>query len=141
MRLAHSLKNPDIGDLHAAVTLVAKGTRWSASVNTQYNPVFGVINFAHDAQSGLLNLSTAALAGREREVASGVLPSAAASPGSFPAARLAWLTCSANEHVPRTCTRVPLSNAVWLVAGVEVGLSQAKRTVDAGHRSVRCLST
>jgi hypothetical protein len=74
LRLAHSLKNLDIGDLHAAVTLVAKGTRWFASVNTQYNPVFGVINFARDAQSGLLNLSTTALAGREREVASGVFP-------------------------------------------------------------------
>ena len=74
LRLTHLLKNLDIGDLHAAVTLVAKGTRWFASVNTQYNPVFGVINFARDAQSGLLNLSTTALAGREREVASGVFP-------------------------------------------------------------------
>jgi hypothetical protein len=56
------------------VTLVAKGTRWFASVNTQYNPIFGVINFARDAQAGLLNLSTTALAGRERQVASGVFP-------------------------------------------------------------------
>ena len=49
LRLTHLLKNLDIGDLHAAVTLVAKGTRWFASVNTQYHPVFGVINFARDA--------------------------------------------------------------------------------------------
>jgi hypothetical protein len=49
LRLTHLPKNLDIGDPHAAVTLVAKGTRWFASINTQYNPIFGVISFACDA--------------------------------------------------------------------------------------------
>ena len=63
LRMAHLPKNLDTGDLDAAVMLVAEGTRWFASVSTQYNPVFGVINFArnapaqkaaeHAAQSGL----------------------------------------------------------------------------------------
>ncbi|NBT82699.1 MAG: hypothetical protein EBT56_13985 [Betaproteobacteria bacterium] len=74
LRLAQSMKNLDIGDLHAAISLIAKGTRWFASINTQYNPIFGIINFARDLQSGLLNLSTTAIAGKEREVASGVWP-------------------------------------------------------------------
>ncbi|NBP40631.1 MAG: hypothetical protein EBV34_19805, partial [Betaproteobacteria bacterium] len=74
LRLAQSIKNLDIGDLHAAISLIAKGTRWFASINTQYNPIFGIINFARDLQSGLLNLSTTAIAGKEREVASGVWP-------------------------------------------------------------------
>ncbi|NBT72363.1 MAG: hypothetical protein EBT36_13555, partial [Betaproteobacteria bacterium] len=74
LRLAQSIKNLDIGDLHAAISLIAKGTRWFASINTQYNPIFGIINFARDLQSGLLNLSTTAVAGKEREVASGVWP-------------------------------------------------------------------
>ncbi|MFZ9801671.1 MAG: LPD38 domain-containing protein, partial [Burkholderiaceae bacterium] len=73
-RLAQSIKNLDVGDLHAAISLIAKGTRWFASINTQYNPIFGIINFARDLQSGLLNLSTTAIAGKEKEVAANVWP-------------------------------------------------------------------
>ncbi|NDI23695.1 MAG: hypothetical protein EBY76_11705, partial [Betaproteobacteria bacterium] len=74
LRLAQSIKNLDVGDLHAAISLIAKGTRWFASINTQYNPIFGIINFARDLQSGLLNLSTTAIAGQEKEVAANVWP-------------------------------------------------------------------
>lgn len=74
VRLAESMKNLDVGDLHVVLGLAAKGTRWFASVNTQYNPIFGLINFARDVQAGLLNLSTTELAGKTREVASHVLP-------------------------------------------------------------------
>jgi hypothetical protein len=74
LRLAQSIKNLDVGDLHAAISLIAKGTRWFASINTQYNPIFGIINFARDLQSGLLNLSTTAIAGKEKEVAANVWP-------------------------------------------------------------------
>lgn len=70
VRLAQAMKNLDIGDLHVVLGLAAKGTRWFASVNTQYNPIFGLINFARDVQSGLLNLSTTELAGLEKDVAS-----------------------------------------------------------------------
>ena len=74
VRLAQSMKNLDIGDLHVVLGLASKGTRWFASINTQYNPVFGLINFARDVQSGLLNLSTTELAGKQKEVAANVFP-------------------------------------------------------------------
>jgi len=69
VRLAEAMKNLDVGDLHVVLGLAAKGTRWFASVNTQYNPIFGLINFARDVQAGLLNLSTTELAGKQKEVA------------------------------------------------------------------------
>jgi hypothetical protein len=68
MRLAEAMKNLDVGDLHVVLGLTAKGTRWFASVNTQYNPIFGVINFLRDVQTGVLNLSTTPLAGAQRQV-------------------------------------------------------------------------
>jgi hypothetical protein len=61
-----------MSDLGALVGLVQKGTRWFASINTQYNPVFGLINFARDVQSALLNLSTTPLAGKEKQVAKNI---------------------------------------------------------------------
>ena len=71
-RLAEAIKNIDVGDLHVVLGLAAKGTRWFASVNTQYNPIFGLINFARDVQSGLLNLTTTPLAGKQKEVAANI---------------------------------------------------------------------
>lgn len=68
LRAAGALKNLDMSDLGALVGFIQKGTRWFASVNTQYNPVFGLINFARDVQSALLNLSTTPLAGKEKQV-------------------------------------------------------------------------
>lgn len=73
LRLAQSMKNLDIDDLHVVLGLVSKGTRWFASVNTQYNPIFGLINFARDVQAALLNLSTTPLAGHEKAVSAHVL--------------------------------------------------------------------
>lgn len=68
LRLAESMKNLDTGDLHVVLGLAAKGTRWFASVNTQYNPIFGIINLARDVQAGVLNLSTTPLRGSEVQV-------------------------------------------------------------------------
>jgi hypothetical protein len=73
VRLAGAMKNLDVGDLHVVLGLAAKGTRWFAAVNTQYNPIFGLINFARDLQDGLLNLSTTPIAGKQLEVTKGVL--------------------------------------------------------------------
>lgn len=89
VRLAVSLKNQDIGDVGPAITTThdlttkiirstvdggKKGTRWLASVNTQYNPVFGIINFARDVQAAVMQLSTTPIAGQERAVAAYVWP-------------------------------------------------------------------
>jgi hypothetical protein len=65
-RLAQAMKNLDVDDLHYVIPIIGKGTRWLASVNTQYNPIFGVINFIRDVQSAALNLTTTELAGSER---------------------------------------------------------------------------
>ncbi len=73
-RLAESLRNLDSGDLHYVLGWASKATRWFASVNTQYNPVFGIINFARDVQGALLNLGTTPLKGKEAEVAKHMLP-------------------------------------------------------------------
>jgi hypothetical protein len=89
VRMAVSLKNQDVGDVGPAITTAndvatklirgavnvgKSGTRWLASVNTQYNPIFGIINFARDVQAAVLQLSTTPLAGQERAVANYVLP-------------------------------------------------------------------
>jgi hypothetical protein len=73
-RLAVSLKTLDASDMHVVLGWVAKGTRWLASVNTQYNPIFGIINFARDTQAALLGLGTTPLRGQEAQVAKNMLP-------------------------------------------------------------------
>jgi hypothetical protein len=45
-----------------------------ASVNTQYNPVFGLWNFTRDVQGAAFNLTTTEIAGSEKKVLDGVLP-------------------------------------------------------------------
>lgn len=72
VRMAHSIKSADLGDLNAFDSIMGKATRWLASVNTQYNPIFGIINFARDVQAAVLQLSTTPLAGQERAVAAHV---------------------------------------------------------------------
>jgi hypothetical protein len=72
VRLAQSIKSADLGELNAFDSLMGKATRWLASVNTQYNPIFGIINFARDVQAAMLQLSTTPLRGQERAVAAGV---------------------------------------------------------------------
>ena len=74
VRMAESIKGADLGDLNAFDSLMGKATRWLASVNTQYNPIFGIINFTRDVQAALLQLSSTPLAGQERAVASYMLP-------------------------------------------------------------------
>lgn len=68
LRLAESLKNIDVDDLHKVLAFLGKGTRWLASVNTQYNPVFGIVNLIRDTQGVVLQLSTTPLKGKEAQV-------------------------------------------------------------------------
>lgn len=74
-RAATALKNLDAQDLGTALGMIAKVTRWMASVNTQYNPIFGPYNFLRDIQSAALQLSTTELAGQQKEIAKHVVPS------------------------------------------------------------------
>jgi len=65
VRMAAALKNLDADEISHLLGLSAKATRYFASINTQYNPVFGVINLMRDVQSGMLNLSATPLAGKQ----------------------------------------------------------------------------
>jgi len=67
-RMAASLKNLDTDTLGRVLSTAAVISRWFASVNTQYNPIFGVVNLTRDVQGALFNLSTTPIAGRQREV-------------------------------------------------------------------------
>ena len=75
LRMALALKNLDADALGELLAVSAKGTRYFASINTQYNPVFGVVNLVRDVQGALLNLTSTALAGEQAAILSHV-PSA-----------------------------------------------------------------
>jgi hypothetical protein len=67
-RMVMALKNMDLRDIHAAFNFFAKFTRWFVGVNTQYNPLFGMVNFLRDVQGSAINLSTTPLAGKQASV-------------------------------------------------------------------------
>ena len=69
IRMAQAMSNLDAQTLGGLLGTTAMMTRWFASVNTQFNPVFGVINFARDAQGAAFNLTNTPLAGKQKEVA------------------------------------------------------------------------
>ncbi|MEF9946791.1 MAG: LPD38 domain-containing protein [Comamonas sp.] len=67
-RLAIAMRNLDATELDRFTRVMGKLTRWFAAVNTQYNPVFSMFNFARDIQGAMLQLSTTPLAGQEAQV-------------------------------------------------------------------------
>jgi len=77
MRMVQAIKNLDAEEMGWALGNAAKVTRWIASVNTQYNPVFGAYNFIRDTLGAQFNLSTTAIAGKQAQVTAGVLPALA----------------------------------------------------------------
>lgn len=74
MRMAEALKNLSTPELSAAIGLIAKATRYFASINTQYNPIFGVVNITRDMQQLMFNLTTTAIAGKQLAVAKNIIP-------------------------------------------------------------------
>jgi len=75
LRLASALKNLDATQLEGVMAASASITRYFSAINTQYNPIFGVINLIRDAQGSLINLSSTPLAGKQKEVLSKIVPS------------------------------------------------------------------
>lgn len=73
-RMVTALKNLDADQLGFIMSNMAKATRFFASINTQYNPVFGVYNFLRDMEGATLQLSTTELAGKNAEVMKKVAP-------------------------------------------------------------------
>ena len=74
-RAAQALKNLDADKVGGILKPISVVTRWMASVNTQYNPIFGAYNFLRDVQGAALQLSDTPLRGKQKEVLSGVIPS------------------------------------------------------------------
>jgi len=89
MRMATTLKNLDAqqqaeaikmmgtaGDYYkGTINAVGKATRFFASVNTQYNPAFGIYNLMRDIGGAVLNLQSTPLKGNERKIISDALGS------------------------------------------------------------------
>ncbi|WP_297360285.1 LPD38 domain-containing protein [Thauera sp.] len=73
-RMVHALKNLDADQLGHVFGVLAKLTRFFAAVNTQWNPIFGVVNLTRDTQAALLQLSTTPIRGSEKAVLKNVLP-------------------------------------------------------------------
>jgi len=68
MRLAESMKNLDVAQLEGLLGVSSKVTRYFASINTQYNPVFGVKNLLRDVQFAGLALTSTPLAKHKARV-------------------------------------------------------------------------
>jgi hypothetical protein len=74
VRMATSLKSLDTENLGSVLSIVAKGTRWFANVNTQYNPIFAAVNLIRDVGAAQFNLTTTPLAGKQAQVTAGIFP-------------------------------------------------------------------
>jgi hypothetical protein len=73
-RMAAALKNIDMDTLGMLLGTTAKVTRFIAAMNTQYNPVFGITNFIRDMGTAMFNLSTTAIAGKQKNVMTNSIP-------------------------------------------------------------------
>lgn len=74
LRMAEALKNLDAAQLEGLWGASARVTRYFSAINTQYNPVFGIVNAMRDVQSAALGLQSTPLKGQQRKVLAGVLP-------------------------------------------------------------------
>lgn len=68
MEMAKAFRDTDTGQMTGILKAVAPYTRYLASINTQYNPIFGIVNFVRDAQFAMLTLTSTPLAGKQLEV-------------------------------------------------------------------------
>lgn len=67
-RMVESLRNADLDQMNMVMSAVSKITRFIASINTQYNPVFGIKNFIRDGLGVGVNLSSTPLRGKQAQV-------------------------------------------------------------------------
>lgn len=75
MRMAQAISGLDIDKLDAATSAIGAVSHWIAAVNTQYNPVFGMVNLVRDSEGAMLNLASTELKGMQKAVASKIPPS------------------------------------------------------------------
>lgn len=75
LRMAENLKNLDgLTRLDLAGSIVGKSTRWLASVNTQYNPAFGIVNLGRDTLGAAVNIGSTPLRGKALRVLADTAP-------------------------------------------------------------------
>lgn len=68
MEVAKAFKNLGTLQLTGIMKAIAPYTRYLAAINTQYNPIFGIVNFVRDAQYAMLTLSSTPLQGKQATV-------------------------------------------------------------------------
>lgn len=74
LRMVESLLNLDADSLGQIEGMIGRATRWFASVNTQYNPIFGAVNLIRDVGGAMFNLTSTPIAGEQGKVSKGVFP-------------------------------------------------------------------
>lgn len=74
MKLALSINNLDVDQVGRVTNFMGAITRYFSSINTQYNPIFGIINIMRDTQGAMLNLTTTELAGKQKEIMANIMP-------------------------------------------------------------------
>jgi hypothetical protein len=74
VRMVTALKNLDADQLNRVMSMTQNVTRYLAAINTQYNPIFGVVNFTRDVQGGMIQLTNTPLAGEQKAVLAGTMP-------------------------------------------------------------------
>ena len=73
VQAARALKDMDTENLNRAFRAIRPITQYLAAVNTQYNPVFGIVNLVRDTQFAMLTLSNTELHGKQGEVLANAL--------------------------------------------------------------------
>jgi hypothetical protein len=68
LRMAQAIKNMGEDVLGWTLGKVAWATRQFAAFNTQYNPIFGIVNLLRDTSEGQINLTSTPLAGKQGQV-------------------------------------------------------------------------
>ena len=74
MHMVEALKNLDVNGVSEGLSMLAEATRQMASMNTQYNLVFGMWNFARDVGEAGINLSNTPIANKRTEVVKNSVP-------------------------------------------------------------------
>lgn len=74
MRMAEALQNLDVDSLGRVLAGVQQFTQYFAKINTQYNPIFGVINFVRDIQGAMIQVGTTPLAKDKTTIVANTLP-------------------------------------------------------------------
>ena len=74
LRMVESLKNLDADKIEGAMKMFNWYTRNIAKLSTQWNLVFGAINFLRDVQGAMLNLTTTPIAGKQKDVFKNIAP-------------------------------------------------------------------